>query len=324
MKRILIIDALNMFFRCYARDPSITLQGYPAGGCVGFLKSLQKSIRLTKPDDVAIVWDGSGGSRKRRQINANYKSGRKVVHLPKDMNYDFSHEEETENKIWQQTRLLEYLDNLPISQFMFEDVEADDVIASIVQSNTLSNWNKVILSNDKDFMQLCDQNTVLCRPAKNPWEVLNTKRIVEDLKVHPNNMALARAIIGDKSDNLPGVPGIGFGRVNKLLPFLVNEEEYSVQDLIKMVTELAEGKGKSKFYTSMLEHENVIRENYKIMQLYQPTLSYQRKGLIEGRLSEKERYFNMTNFRLLLTEDGFMSLNWDTLEQTMRKITNFE
>ena len=86
MKKVLIIDALNMFFRCYARDPSIALSGNPAGGCVGFMKSLQKSIRLTQPDDVIIVWDGGGGSRKRRTINKNYKLGRKVVHLPKDMN----------------------------------------------------------------------------------------------------------------------------------------------------------------------------------------------------------------------------------------------
>jgi len=312
-----------MFFRCYARDPSINLQGNPSGGCVGFLKSLQKSIRLTKPDDVVIVWDGGGGSRKRRLINKNYKSGRKVVHLPKDMNYNFSHEEEASNKAWQQVRLFEYLDNLPICQFMYEDVEADDIIAAITQSKALSDWNKVILSNDKDFMQLCDDKTILCRPAKKPWEVLNTNRIVEDLSVHPINMALARAIVGDKSDNLPGVPNVGFGRVNKFFPFLKEAEEYSVRDLIK-VTEEMTTENKSKFLVSILEHEDVIEENYRIMQLYQPSLSYQRRNAVENCLIEREKHFNMTNFRLLLAEDGFMSLRWDTMEQCMRRIINFE
>ena len=103
---------------------------------------------------------------------------------------------------------------------MYEDVEADDIIAAITQSKALEDWHKVILSNDKDFMQLCDDKTILCRPAKKPWEILNTNRIVEDLSVHPVNMALARAIVGDKSDNLPGVPNIGFGRVNKFLNYL--------------------------------------------------------------------------------------------------------
>ena len=323
MKKILIIDALNMFFRCYARDPSINLQGHPSGGCVGFLKSLQKSIRLTKPDDVVIVWDGGGGSRKRRLINKDYKSGRKVVHLPKDMNYSFSHEEEASNKAWQQTRLFEYLDNLPICQFMYEDVEADDIIAAITQSKALEDWHKVILSNDKDFMQLCDDKTILCRPAKKPWEILNTNRIVEDLSVHPVNMALARAIVGDKSDNLPGVPNIGFGRVNKFFPFLKEEEEYTVKDLIKVTEGMLE-ENKSKFLVSILEHEDVIEQNYKIMQLYQPSLSYQRRNSVENCLIDREKHYNMTNFRLLLAEDGFMSLRWDTLEQCMRKIINFE
>ena len=322
MKKILIIDALNMFFRCYARDPSIATNGNPAGGCVGFLKSLQKSMRLTQPDDVVIVWDGSGGSRRRRQINKDYKMGRKVVHLPKDMNYDFSQEEEMDNKVWQQTRLLDYLDNLPICQFMFDEVEADDVISAIVQSKHLKDWNKVILSNDKDFMQLCNDTTILCRPAKKPWEILNTKRIVEDLNVHPVNMALARAIVGDKSDNLPGVPGVGFGRVNKFFPFLSESEEYSVQDLITKTRKISENT-KSKYLSAVIDSEEIIHNNYRIMQLYQPSISYQDRSKVDSCLNERDKHYNMTEFRLMLAEDGFVSLKWDVMEQTMRRIIQF-
>ena len=308
-----------MFFRCYARDPSISIQGNPAGGCIGFLKSLQKSIRITQPDDVIIVWDGGGGSRKRRQINKNYKAGRKVVRLPKDMGYSFSEREEIENKVWQQSRLLEYLDNLPICQFMFEDVEADDVISAIVQSKEVAGSKKIILSNDKDFMQLCDDETILCRPAKKPWEILNTNRIVEEYKIHPRNMALARALVGDKSDNLPGVTGIGFGRVVKFFPFLIEDEEYSSSDLIKASKKLLEEK-KNKFISEIINSKDIIDENYKIMQLYQPSVSIQRRGIINNTLKQREKLLNLTGFRLMLAEDGFMSLNWDTMEQTMRRI----
>lgn len=319
MRKILIIDALNMFFRCYARDPSISIQGNPAGGCIGFLKSLQKSIRLTKPDDVVIVWDGSGGSRKRRQINVNYKAGRKVVRLPKDMGYDFSLQEEKNNKVWQQSRLLEYLEHLPICQFMFEDIEADDIISAIVQAKGIAEDQKIIMSNDKDFMQLCDDTTILMRPAKKPWEILNTKRILEDLKIHPKNMALARALVGDASDNLPGVPGIGFGRVVKFFPFLSEDEEYSAQDLFKATDDLLKEK-KSKYLEAVLEHKDVIHENYKIMQLYQPSVSYQRRQMVENCLTDRDKHFNLTGFKLMLSEDGFMSLKWEVLEQTMRRI----
>ena len=319
MKKVLIIDALNMFFRCYARDPSINIQGNPAGGCIGFMKSLQKSIRLTKPDDVIIVWDGGGGSRKRRQINSNYKAGRKVVHLPKDMGYSLSQEEEMGNKIWQQTRLLEYLDKLPICQFMFEEVEADDIIAAITQSDSLNDWQKVILSNDKDFMQLCNDTTILCRPAKKPWEVLNTNRVIEQYSIHPVNMALARALVGDSSDNLPGVPGIGFGRVVKFFPFLIEDEEYSAQDIFKATEEKLESK-KSKYLEAILENKDVVLENYKIMQLYQPSVSYQRKKIVNNTLADREKHYNLTGYKMMLSEDGFLSLRWDVLEETMRRI----
>lgn len=319
MKKILIIDALNMFFRCYARDPSINLQGNPAGGCIGFLKSLQKSMRLTQPDDVIIVWDGSGGSRKRRQINPNYKAGRKVVKLPKDMGYSLSQEQEMDNKVWQQSRLFDYLDKLPILQFMFDEVEADDIISAIVQSREVGEYQKVILSNDKDFMQLCDETTILCRPAKKPWEVLNTNRIIEEYSIHPRNMALARAVIGDKSDNLPGVPGIGFGRVTKFFPFLAEDEEYAASDLFKATQEMLKEKN-SKFLHAILENKEVVNENYKIMQLYQPSLSYQRKKVVDNLLSEREKLYNLTGFKMMLAEDGFISLKWETMEQTMRRI----
>jgi len=319
MKKILIIDALNMFFRCYARDPSVNIQGNPAGGCIGFLKSLQKAIRLTTPDDVVIVWDGGGGSRKRRQINENYKAGRKVVHLPKDMGYNFSHEQEMDNKIWQQTRLLEYLEHLPICQFMFEDVEADDIISAIVQSKAISDHHKIIFSNDKDFMQLCNDKTILCRPAKDPWEILNTKRIVQEFGIHPKNMALARAIVGDPSDNLPGIEGIGFGRVASFFPFLSEEREYDAAELFKASEEKLLNKN-SKYLQALLQNKEIVLENYKIMQLYQPSVSYQRKQIVDNCLTNREKHFNNTGLRLMLSEDGFLSLSWDVLEQTMRRI----
>ncbi len=319
MKRILVIDALNMFYRAYAKDPSLSLSGNPIGGCLGFLKSFQKSIRLTSPDDVVIVWDGAGGSNKKRHINKEYKQGRRVVHMPKDMNGKLEGEEELHNKIWQQSRLFEYLDNLPFCQFTFEGVEADDVIAAIVQSDVTSDMQKVIFSNDYDFMQLCNKSTVLYRPAKN--SILSLSTILEEYKIHPNNMALARAIAGDKSDNLPGVPGVGLFTVAKYFPFLSEEEDYSVQDLIVKCEDklLNEKKGK-RTLEKILEHGEAIQQNYRIMQLYNPSISYNSKKEVDYCLSNVERHYNMTKFRLMLAEDGFMSYGWNILETTMKRI----
>lgn len=307
-----------MFFRSYAINPSLALSGNPIGGCMGFLKSFQKSIRLTNPDEVIVVWDGAGGSAKKRHINKQYKMGRRVVHMPKDMHGKLEGQEELENKIWQQSRLFEYLENFPIHQFVFDSVEADDVIAALTQSETLKDYQKVIFSNDRDFMQLCDEFTVLYRPAKD--EILNTNRIIEEFKVHPKNMALARAIVGDKSDNLPGVPGVGFGRITQNFAFLNESKDYTVQDFILKVEEMSMKKT-NRAMQSILEHKDKIFENYRIMQLYNPSISYQSKQQIEYCLDNNEKHYNMTNFRLMLAEDGFMTYNWNILETTMKRIS---
>ena len=67
-KRILVIDQLNMFFRAYIVDPSLSENGQPIGGLKGTLKIMQKLLRETKPDKIIICWDGAGGSKKRRSI----------------------------------------------------------------------------------------------------------------------------------------------------------------------------------------------------------------------------------------------------------------
>jgi len=176
MKRLMIVDALNMYFRGYIVDPSLSTNGQPLGGVKGFIKILQKLSRDLKPDLIAICWDGPGGSTKRRQIVKEYKEGRKPIRLNRET--DLSENEELENKVWQQTRLIEYLNQLPVPQFMFPEVEADDVIAYVTNSHHFKGWQKIIVSSDKDFLQLCDDETVLFRPIQK--KVHNTNNIVEE------------------------------------------------------------------------------------------------------------------------------------------------
>ena len=201
MKRILIIDALNAYLRAYIVDPSLSTNGQPIGGIKGFVKILQKLVRETKPDQIAVIWDGPNGSAKRKKMDKNYKDGRKPLKLNRAF-HNLTDQEVGENKMWQQARIMEYLNQMPIIQTIIPEIEADDVISYLTTMPYYKGWQKIIVSNDKDFMQLCDEETVLLRPVKN--EILNKQRIVEQTGIHPTNMALARAIIGDSSDNPPG------------------------------------------------------------------------------------------------------------------------
>ena len=314
MKRLLIIDALNMYFRAYIVDPSLSTNGQPIGGVKGFLKILQKLVRETKPDEIVICWDGEGGSQKRKTKNKGYKEGRKPIRLNRDIR-NLSENEEIANKIWQQTRLAEYLNELPIIQLVLPAVEADDIISVVAQHPLYNGWQKVIVSSDKDFFQLCDNETVVFRPIQK--EVVNQKSLVEQYGIHPQNFALARAIAGDKSDNLPGVGGVGLPTVSKRFPFLGDDMSFGIDSL---VLHAEENKGTVKAYDSVIEHQDLIRENYRLMQLYTPSLSVQGKQKIDFALENFEPELAKTNAKAMMIEDGFGAVNFTDLFAAMNKI----
>jgi len=315
MKRVLIIDMLNMYYRAYIVDPSLSANGQPIGGIKGSLGILQKLIRETKPDQVVICWDGAGGSRRRKTINKNYKEGRSPIRLNRSVR-NLSENEEIENKVWQQTRLAEYFNEMPIIQLMVENVEADDLIGFICKFTDISEQQKVIVSSDKDFFQLLDDSTVLHRPIQK--ETLNRNRIIEKFGIHPNNFALARAMVGDRSDNIEGVKSVGLPTVAKRLPFLVEEKSYTISEIIEFCKD---SELKLKAFDNIIEAEETISENYKIMQLYSPFISPQGKSKVRYNIDNAEYHFNKTEIIKMMMEDGFGAYNWDTLFQNFNRIS---
>jgi len=316
MKRVLIIDALNMFLRAYIVDPSLSSNGEPIGGFKGSIKIVQKLVRMTKPSEIVIVWDGPNGSRKRRSIDKNYKAGRKPIRLNRNVKA-LSEDEELRNKVWQQTRSIEYFNEMPIVQVMIAEVEADDVISYLTRMPYYDGWQKVIVSNDKDFYQLCDDETVVYRPTSNV--VYNKKRIVEELGVHPRNMALARALAGDASDNLPGIKSVGLKTIQRRLGFLGSDKDYTVDDVINYCAKVDK---KLKFHLNIIEGEKIISHNYKMMQLYSPMLSPQSKDFVSNAVENFECNFNKIEIMKKMRDDGFGELNWKDLELHLNKINS--
>ena len=314
MKRVLIVDALNMFIRAYIVDPSLSTNGQPIGGIKGTIKIMQTLVRLTSPDEIVVVWDGPNGSNKRKSIDKNYKEGRAPLRLNRAVN-NLSDEEVVHNKMWQQTRVIEYFNEMPIVQVMLPEIEADDVISYLTQMDYYKGWQKVIASNDKDFFQLCDDETVVYRPTGG--ELMNKKRIINEIGVHPRNMALARAIAGDASDNLPGIKGAGLVSVKKRLSFLASEKDYTIDEVIEFCEN---ADSKLKFYTNMIEGKDTIAHNYKMMQLYSPLMSVQSKKMVKHAVENFECTFNKTTVIKYMREDGFGEISWGDLEASLNRI----
>ena len=313
-ERVMIIDGLNMFLRSYIVVPQLSKDGEPIGGTTGFLKSLQKLTREVKPDKVVVCWDGRGGSRKRKQKNPNYKEGRKPIRLNRSFKV-LNEEQEKENKVWQLHRTVAYLNNFPVIQTLADEVEADDIISYICRYSQYRDEQKVIVSSDKDFFQLLDDNTILYRPVQKV--IHNRKSIIEEYGIHPNNFALARAVVGDKSDNLDGVPGIGLKTVSRRFPFFSAEKDVFLKELV----EFCENQESNlKAYKSIPENEKLIKENYELMQLYSPSLSIQTKQSIDWTIEEFEFKFRKTDTNVMMLQDGINEINWNSMFEDFNRI----
>jgi len=320
-KRVLIIDALNMFLRAYTIIPSMNPQGLPNGGTVGFIKSLQKLCRSFRPHEVLICWDGHGGSEKRRQMNKGYKQGRRPVRFNRRM-IELPDDVIKKNRADQQLRLHEYLNNMPVIQLMVDFVEADDIIAHVVKHDKYKDYNKIIVSSDKDFYQLLgDDSVFIHRPSakdpKDPEYLMNGNMLLHKTGIHPNNYALARAIDGDKSDNIEGVPRIGMKTIKTNFTILERSQPVSCDDLFVYCTMQVNQKSCHK---KLLEFQQRVKDNYNIMQLYESNISYNGRRSISYAIDNFEYGFDKLEIQKMLITDGLGHTNLSDLWAAFKQI----
>ena len=300
--------------RSYIVNPTMSPNGDPIGGVVGFLQTMNKLCRQIRPDMLVVVWDGDGGSSKRRKQNKNYKVGRKPPKLNR-WSQSMNPSEIHTNKIWQQVRCIEYVNQMPIIQFRQPGVEADDVISYVKSLPIFNDWQKVIVSSDKDFIQLLDDKTLLMRPTQE--QILNTSRILSEHSIHPRNFALARSMVGDKSDNIDGLQGVGLKTVAKAFPFLAEDEDHYLTDL-KEYSQTVESK--LTIYNKVLEDYKKVCDNYSIMQLSTPLISVQCASFVSATFDGYEPLFNKTEVDKMMSVDGITTLSMDCLKTTFNSM----
>ena len=204
---------------------------------------------------------------------------------------------------------------MPIVQFRQPGVEADDVISYVKSLPILKDWQKVIVSSDKDFIQLLDNKTLLMRPTQD--QILNTNRVLDEHSIHPRNFALARSMVGDKSDNIDGLQGVGLKTVAKAFPFLSEEKDYYLSDL-KEHSEQEESK--LSVYSKVIQDYKKVCDNYSIMQLSTPLISIQCANYINSTFENYQPAFNQTEINKMLSVDGLTSLSIDCLKTTFNSM----
>ena len=209
MKRLVVIDGKSVFYRgYYAMGALSTSDGTPTGGVYGFAAIAMELVKKLQPDKVVVAWDKAGTSiAKRKAIYADYKAGR--VKPPEDF--------------YAQIPLLrELVDALGWGFVELDNYEADDIIGTLgkqVSEISDEQWEMYIISSDLDMLQVVDKNVKVYRLLKGftDLEEIDIKAVEDKYGIKKDQFLDLKALKGDSSDNIPGVPGIGEKGAVKLL-----------------------------------------------------------------------------------------------------------
>lgn len=298
---ILVVDGTNNFIRCWTVVPTLSENGEHVGGVSGFLTSIGYAVKLMKPTRVIVVFDGKGGSDRRRKLYPQYKEGRKVL---KRLNraYEEMSDTETEQKsvVEQMGKLVSFLQELPVSIVSIDHIEADDTIGYIA-TQMYKDSRITIMSADKDFMQLVNDRVQIWSPIKK--KIYGVQDVINEYGVHPHNFIYYRILEGDNSDNIDGVKGVGLKTAIKCFPMLTEATETSVEKILLRAKDCANEK---KAYSSVVEHAEIIQRNYLLMQLKDPNFSPSLQLKINESV-EKIHDFNKFHFIQKLTAFGMHS-----------------
>ena len=300
--RVLVIDGLNTFIRSFAVNPAINEDGLHIGGMMGFLKSIRYTCDILKPSRCIIVFDGKDGSKRRRKIYPEYKSTRRVKkRLNRNVDWGTAPQDEEESMKQQMGRLIEYLEQLPLTLISIDGIEADDTIAYISQQ-LLPKSDIFIMSTDKDFLQLVDERVKVWSPTKK--KLYTTNEVFEEYGVHSHNMLTYRILDGDKSDNIGGIKGAGLKSLKKFCPQFSAMEKFTAKDLLEFVNN---SDSKIKLLENIKKSSNIVKRNYLLMQLQNVDIPNHTKMKIQGAVNGKVPQLVKYRFQTMFIKDKLQS-----------------
>lgn len=299
--RVLIIDSLNTFLRVFSAVPALNDDGQHVGGVVGFLKSVGANIRQFQATRCILVFDGKGGSQRRRKLYPEYKANRKNK-MRFNRFDDFKDlVDESESIKIQFKRLSEYFDTLPLSVISIDNIEADDTIAYIAKQYYANADNQItIVSTDRDFLQLVSPKIRVWNPIKK--KLYTPEKITEELGIYPKNYLLYRILSGDKSDNIDGVKGVGLKTLRNNFP-QIDSEKMEISDIIESARQKLIETPKKKFYKTIVENAEIMHRNHQLMQLDEVDIAATNKLTINQLMDKDINRLDMGTFKRLFSDD---------------------
>lgn len=276
----LLIDGEGLLKQGFYGAKQVLTKNGRVGAIFNFIskiKQFYESYGITK---VVVFWEGNNSKEYRKNYYPYYKSNRNDKYTSEDEKHDLDR---------QRIRIKQYLEELFIRQVEIDGCEADDGIAYYVTQSP--NENKLIFTNDRDLLQLLNDDTKVYLSDKKA--VINIKNFKNYFDYHYRNVGLLKMIAGDKSDNISGVKGLGEETVLKLFPELRTEEKSSdwvIEQTKKLLIESPKSKqlqsildGDTKWGTYGIDYFSVME---KIISLKLPNVTTELMTAIDEMVNE--------------------------------------
>lgn len=298
------------------------------GGLYHFINTLRKSFDQFRLNKICVFWDGEDSSHYRKQIYYPYKDNRKTKTKSEDEILSYNQ---------QRNRIKQYLEELYVRQCEFEQCESDDCIAYYCKNSPME--EKIIYSSDGDLLQLITHNTKVYNPSHKQLYSKNSLYNFKGESVLIENVKLLKIIIGDNSDNIFGIKGVGLNKLLKIYPKILNEE-VTLSQFKNDISLLLEKDKENKIIKNILTGETklgIFGEeffliNEKIIDLNYIYLTQEaREGIIDiifEKLDTNGRSYK--NVMKMMMDDGFFNYlpkyndSWVSFLNPLLQLTRIE
>ena len=242
MNKIILIDGHNLLFRMFYGIPSSikNSKGKEIRGLIGFIGSLKKNVDEFQPYSIIVIFDSQSSKNSNLKIDKNYKQNRA----------DYTNVAEDDNPFSQLPLIKKALKYLNICFLEVNNYEADDYIASIINNNRDNKY--IIVSTDYDFIQLVSNNTFLYVPRGKNSVLYTPDEVIKKYSIPYSKLVIFKSLVGDKSDNIRGVRGIGNISAAKILNY------GSIQNYINANPD-------SKTSKLLISNKEIISKNQKLI-----------------------------------------------------------
>jgi DNA polymerase-1 len=278
---MLIVDGHCYAYRAFFGIPSLTSpSGRPTNAIYGFIRMLGKARDRARPSRTVVVWDG-GLAAERMALLPDYKAQR--AEMPAGLRPQLD-------------EIVAYLRAAGIYSLRKDGCEADDCIAALAARAAASGLAAVIASSDKDFMQLVSDGVKLLVPQDKTESLWDAAQVRRKTGVEPAQIVDWLSLVGDASDNIPGVPGIGLKIAADLLG-----QFGSIDVLYKRLLEVRSERLRSRLQAE----EATVRRNQQLIRLkdvMQCDLPWEELAAVESDLEELRRLYSGWGFKNLLLE----------------------